>query len=142
MVKVQSSRFQPVEGSSALQLFLMPVQLQTGQYQLPDTKCHQLRRREVHQNPHCMKYFPLLQRIAWWVEFESWPPQGRCPATASNFQHPAWQNLPHYICSTGLDYKAFTWLRDFLLIFSENCNEAVIGRLWGSRGKFKTMQAF
>ena len=26
--------------------------------------------------------------------------------------------------------------------FSENWSEAVSGRLWGSRGKFKTMQAF
>ena len=38
-------------------------------------------------------------------------------------------------------------LKDFYVVemfsanFSENCSEAVGGRLWGSKGKFKTMQS-
>ena len=38
--------------------------------------------------------------------------------------------------------KGFYVVVRFSAYFSENCSEAVSGRLWGSRGKFKTMQAF
>ena len=93
-VKVQSSRFQPVEEEFRAAAFWIAFSnMQKWEDQLPGTKCHHFHRQEVPQNHHCTKYFPLLQRIAWWVEFESWPPQGRCPAKATNFQHPACQNL-------------------------------------------------
>ena len=38
--------------------------------------------------------------------------------------------------------KGFYVVTRFSANFSENCSEAVSGRMWGSRGKFKTMQAF
>ena len=38
--------------------------------------------------------------------------------------------------------KGFYVVARFSAKFSENYSEAVSERLWGSRGKFKTMQAF
>ena len=44
--------------------------------------------------------------------------------------------------STGLDYKACTWLRYFLPIFPKIEVRQTVGGRGGSRGKFKTVQAF
>ena len=46
--------------------------------------------------------------------------------------------------SPGLDYKACTMyvVERCSANFAENCSEADSGRPWGSRGKFKTVQAF
>ena len=38
--------------------------------------------------------------------------------------------------------KGFYVVERFSANFSENCSEAGSGRPWGSRGKFKTVQAF
>ena len=38
--------------------------------------------------------------------------------------------------------KSFYVVVRFSANFAENCSEAVGGRRWRSRGKFKTMQAF
>ena len=46
------------------------------------------------------------------------------------------------IMCTGLDFEACTWFDIFSANCPENCSEADSGRPWGSRGKFKTVQAF